>query len=329
MTLSRLTGSIAQNNAKLNSEILTLSARANTLLGNISLAEKQIESAVNAKFGPIEEEIAIKRAQRAAIADDVTKNERIQLDALEKADKAKEKEIAEQKQKEKDIQKEVLKAIGNGIIDQNILDRIGSAESVVEAARIAQLNVIGTEDTTVIPVSQTFEEFITNKEQELKQSIADPEKFRAEYNQEVENTQIISDEEPLTINQIDQFRRAYGWTPPLGYSMPQLLQYMADNPSATPEQLTAKAKEEAEKLGIEQPEKTASGEEIITVKVIQGRITNALDEGFSDEQVKTAMKQLFTAEQLFDLAKRAGFSKWYTGKEKDIDRMLDNILKLS
>jgi len=46
-----------------------------------------------------------------------------------------------------------------------------------------------------------------------------------------------ADEKPLSINQIEQFRRSFGWTPPLGFTQSQLIQYMNDNPNATPEEL--------------------------------------------------------------------------------------------
>ena len=136
ITMNSIIGAQAQIRAVLNSDIFTLTARANALLGNIALAEKQIERAVNAKFGPIEEEIAIKRAQRAAIADIVSKDERTQLDALEAADRAKELQIAEDKAREKEIQGIMLDAINAGITDQNILDSISAAKTVEEAAKL-------------------------------------------------------------------------------------------------------------------------------------------------------------------------------------------------
>jgi len=49
-------------------------------------------------------------------------------------------------------------------------------------------------------------------------------------------------EKPLSVSQVDTFRRSYGWTPPLGFTQSQLEQYVADNPNATPEELEAGAR---------------------------------------------------------------------------------------
>jgi len=43
-------------------------------------------------------------------------------------------------------------------------------------------------------------------------------------------------EKSMSTNQIEQFRRSYGWTPPFGYTQNQLIQFMNDNPGLNPEQ---------------------------------------------------------------------------------------------
>jgi len=100
ITMSSIIGSQAQVRAVLNAEILTLTARANSLMGNIELAEKQVQQAVDAKYAPIEEAIAIAKAQREAISDIVSKQEKIQIETLNAIDDAKLMAIADAKSAE-------------------------------------------------------------------------------------------------------------------------------------------------------------------------------------------------------------------------------------
>jgi len=107
-------------------------------------------------------------------------------------------------------------------------------------------------------------------------------------------------EEPLSINQIDQFRRAYGWTPPYGFTESQLLKYMEDNPNATPEELEAGAKQ-------------AIGE-TSAISTTQYLSKEYLRENFSEDELKT-------------MSDNFGTSKWYTGKTSDINRFLNEKKK--
>ena len=98
----------------------------------------------------------------------------------------------------------------------------------------------------------------------------------------------------MSINQIEQFRRSYGWTPPFGYTESQLKQYMDDNPNATPEELEAGAKQTTN--GTAETEDFLSGD--------------YFKENYSDAELK-------------GFADKFGASKWYTSKSKDIDRFLE------
>ncbi|MDD3662724.1 MAG: hypothetical protein PHT84_02565 [Candidatus Pacebacteria bacterium] len=53
----------------------------------------------------------------------------------------------------------------------------------------------------------------------------------------------IGSDEVMTTEEIAQFASQYGWTPPYGFAEKQLIQFMRDNPDATPEELEAGAKE--------------------------------------------------------------------------------------
>lgn len=127
-TLSSISGAIAQNNAKLNGEILTLTAQANALMGNITLAQKQVQNAVDAKYGPNEEAIAIAQAQLAALKPTLDGQDKIQADAIAAQHTAALQAIADQKTKEKELQTENLNALNEyvkaGGKDQSVISQI-------------------------------------------------------------------------------------------------------------------------------------------------------------------------------------------------------------
>jgi len=131
-------------------------------------------------------------------------------------------------------------------------------------------------------------------------------------------------DEPLSINKIEQFRRSYGWTPPYGFTEPQLLKFMEDNPNATPEELEAGAKQAL--VGSEEMTEAVETSDRTSVEGLKERLLMAQGQGYSDDEIKTFIKQNYTTQELKQLADESGFSKWYTGKDTDIERMLDNLL---
>ena len=102
---------------------------------------------------------------------------------------------------------------------------------------------------------------------------------------------IEKDTKSLTINQIEQFRRSYGWTPPLGYTMSQLNQYIKDNPNATPEELEAGAR-----------------------GVVDEKI-NETDTGDAEQVIRDSL----SVSELKKLSDWAGTSKWWRTKSADIN----------
>jgi len=141
ITLSSIAGQQAQQIAKYNSEILIETAISNGLINNITLAEQQIQQAVDAKYAPIEEALAIAKAQREAIAGTLTKDEKIQSDALDAADEAKKQQIADAKTEETNIKNIMLEAMNAGITDKNILDKIVNSKSLTEAMSVLGDNI--------------------------------------------------------------------------------------------------------------------------------------------------------------------------------------------
>jgi hypothetical protein len=114
--------------------------------------------------------------------------------------------------------------------------------------------------------------------------------------------------ELLSINKIDKFRRNYGWTPPYGFTEDQLLQYMKDNPNATPEELEQGAKQALrERNGgqQEQPQQTQEPQQTV-------------NEDYIKKQIST--------ERLKEIADKLGKSSWLTPKSWDINRAMPDIM---
>lgn len=156
ITLQSIIGVQAQIRAVLNSDIFTLTAQANALMNNISLAERQIQNAVDAKYGPILERISIAQAQRDTIANIVSRDERVQLDALNAQDIERRQTIEDQKQEDLNIQKTMLQAISAGITDNNIISQISNAGSFNEAIQILGENMPGVADESVANLQSRY-----------------------------------------------------------------------------------------------------------------------------------------------------------------------------
>jgi hypothetical protein len=119
------------------SEMGILQAQALALQGKADLAQKQIDRAVDLKYKAIENEIAIKQFQLGLIRDSLTKAEKKQADALNFALQRDEKRIAEEKQKEKDIQSIAMQLASFGVDPSIIKD----ARTVNEALQMAGKNL--------------------------------------------------------------------------------------------------------------------------------------------------------------------------------------------
>lgn len=87
ITMSSIIGEQAQINAVMDAKIYTLSAQAQALQGNITLAKENAQKAVDLKYAPILEELKIKQAQLELIQPTLTKEEKIKADALAQKNK--------------------------------------------------------------------------------------------------------------------------------------------------------------------------------------------------------------------------------------------------
>ena len=101
--MSSIIGAQTQINAVMDAKIYTLSAQAQALQGNISLAKENAQKAVDLKYAPIIEELKIKQAQLELIQPTLTKEEKIRAEALARKNKDEANALAAKMDKEKDI----------------------------------------------------------------------------------------------------------------------------------------------------------------------------------------------------------------------------------
>jgi len=118
------------------------------------------------------------------------------------------------------------------------------------------------------------------------------------------------DEGPMSINQIDQFRRSYGWTPPHGFTESQLIQYQKDNPNATPAELEAGANQAIGSTGSTGTNATTFQPQANFPEVV-GHIVNTMTKAEKDA--------------LFRQAKAAGATKLFRFATNDIKAYLERF----
>lgn len=81
ITMNSIIGAEAIARSKVEADIGFLTAQATAMMNNITFAKQQAQDAVDKKYGPIEEEIAIKTAQLKLLEPTLTKEENIQAQA--------------------------------------------------------------------------------------------------------------------------------------------------------------------------------------------------------------------------------------------------------
>lgn len=133
------------------------------------------------------------------------------------------------------------------------------------------------------------------------------------------------EEEMLSINQIEQFRRSYGWTPPFGYTESQLLQFMQDNPTLSGEELEeiAGSVTKDDQSGID---KLIASTDRNSFEGLSARIAKARELGASDEEIREQVLSDYTTDELFAISKEQGLAKVFSTKKTDINRMLDILI---
>jgi len=139
ITMNSIIGAQAQIDFMMNSKILGISGMINALNGNIERATKSIERSIDAKYGVLEEKLAITKAQRDALAPTLTKQEAERAAALNKIDAQTKLAIADKKQKEKEEKGVIIDLIGK-YADAGITlnDSLVTAQSKLNKSRIYQ-----------------------------------------------------------------------------------------------------------------------------------------------------------------------------------------------
>lgn len=107
-------------------------------------------------------------------------------------------------------------------------------------------------------------------------------------------------EKSMSVWEIQQYSKLYGWTPPSGFTRQQIDDYVKANPNATPSELEAGAKQAL--LGI----------------------TN--DSGESIELTSDYFKSLYTSDELYEIAEKNNLvNYWSPFSGHDVKRLLNSI----
>ena len=121
-------------------EALRLSALAEALQSNYSIAERQARRAIEAQFAIEKRDVEIKRQNIIDNYDQMTAAQKKRADQvllrLDENDKFIQQKISERE----GIDKVAIEAVRNGITNSEILQKIQSAPTLLEANRIAELN---------------------------------------------------------------------------------------------------------------------------------------------------------------------------------------------
>lgn len=117
------------------SEIGMLTARAQALQGNITLAQDTAAKAVDLQYSAIEDQIAVKQAQLKILEPILTKQEKVQADALNRKYEEQKIAIAEQKANQKAIQEMILNAAAQQA-PADLVNAASKATTPLEATKI-------------------------------------------------------------------------------------------------------------------------------------------------------------------------------------------------
>ncbi len=116
-------------------DIALLQAQALGLQGNIAEAEKQAQKAVDLKYAPIEEQIAIKTSQLALLEGTLNKQEQTKADALKAQYAEQSTAVATAKQRELDFQNVLLTASVAGA-PMTLINQAKATNDPIQAASI-------------------------------------------------------------------------------------------------------------------------------------------------------------------------------------------------
>ena len=133
ITMASITGSIAQEQSRIASDILLLQARGDILLGRLNSAQANVDRGIDLKYAALDNRYKIYELQLNALKPTLDKEERAKVAALEQMNRDRQRALDDTKAEEKSIQNIMLKAVEAGVTDPKVLNSIGSAKTVNDA----------------------------------------------------------------------------------------------------------------------------------------------------------------------------------------------------
>jgi len=145
--------------------------------------------------------------------------------------------------------------------------------------------------------------------------------------------------DPMSTNETTQFKNLYDWTPPAGMSKEMATTIMNSNPNATSEELEAAANEVQNHFNTggtleNLPDEidvsgTGGGQpssDRLTAQGLRDRIQQARSGNASNQQIKDAILNAYSIEDLKEVADSLGYSSFWSGKRTDVNRMLNALV---
>jgi hypothetical protein len=127
---------LAQKNANA-AQVGLLQAQAQGLQGQVETAQNTVNRAIDLKYSTFENELAVRQAQLNALQPTLNKQEKIQAQAQQLLLDQRKEALANEKEKQKQIQNLMVEVASTGVTDQKILNRISSAKTYDDALKIA------------------------------------------------------------------------------------------------------------------------------------------------------------------------------------------------
>lgn len=141
ITLSSISGNIAQKKNMIASEMLLLQGKGLALQGKLNAAQSNVDRAIDLKFKTLENADKLYTAQLNALMPTLNREETARANAMTQVMADKEIARADVKEKEKDINSVLLGYYESGGKDPNVIKGITSANSVTDALMIYGSNI--------------------------------------------------------------------------------------------------------------------------------------------------------------------------------------------
>jgi hypothetical protein len=284
-------GEQAQIARQLQAQTFGLAAAKAAMQGDLALAQQRVQRALDAEFGALRADIEAKKFLLDNVRADLSEEQEQRAQIFEAKLADREAQIAQEQQSKEDIYNLLVEASSLGTVPPAVLSQAQSAQTREQALQI---------------LSPYIGEQATSGGTSGGGGISS---------------------ESMSTNQIEQFRRSYGWTPPFGFSESQLIQFMEDNPGLTADEYQALANQAAGQDGTQAPTTSSGGEQgPLTYQSIFDAAKDAQRAGFDSEEIIDELIDIYGLDTLHAIAKEQGIASAFTPKEMDVKRMLNAIL---